>query len=393
VASLADAFAAVPDPRSVRGRWHPLVAILLIAACAVSCDADGLTAVWQWVDDADEQVLARLHVRACPLTGRRRPPSERTIRRVLARVDPQAVQQAAGRFVAARLHVAGLAKASTREREQRRAQRRGRHRGSGRPGVHFDGKMLRGARRGGGRLLGLLAGIAHGSGRVLAQQAIDTKSNEIPALRTLVAGMDLNGYVATGDAAHCQHATAQAILAAGGDYLLTLKANQTQLLKAVAPLLSGPDTDWTDRRHDSTDRGHGRTETRSVRVAPATGIAFPHAAHVFRTVRYTGGLDGQRTSKQVVYGITSLTGAAAEAAEIAVHQRGHWGIENGLHYVRDVTFDEDHSQVRTGHAPQNLAALRNLAIDTFRTAGHVNIAHARRHHTHDYNRILNLYGL
>jgi hypothetical protein len=74
-------------------------------------------------------------------------------------------------------------------------------------------------------------------------------------------------------------------------------------------------------------------------------------------------------------------------------QRGHWHIENRTHYVRDVTYREDHSQVRTGHAPENLATLRNLATGTFRAAGYVNIAHARRHHTHDYTRVLNLYGL
>jgi hypothetical protein len=184
VGSLAEAFAAVPDPRAVRGRWHPLVAILLIAACATTCDADGLTAVWQWVHDADEQVLARLHVRVDPLSGRRRPPSERTIRRVLARVDPQAVQQAAGAFVAARLQAAGLRKPPpVREREQRRTQRQDRSRPAGhphRPGVHFDGKTLRGARRRDGKRLGLLAGVEHGTGRVLAQRAIDTKSNESP---------------------------------------------------------------------------------------------------------------------------------------------------------------------------------------------------------------------
>jgi hypothetical protein len=85
--SLADAFAAVPDPRSPRGRWHPLVAILLIAACAVTCDADGFTAVWQWADDAPQSVLARLGVRVDPLTGLGEPPSERTIRRTVARVS------------------------------------------------------------------------------------------------------------------------------------------------------------------------------------------------------------------------------------------------------------------------------------------------------------------
>jgi hypothetical protein len=182
VRSLAEAFAAVPDPRSRLGRWHPLTSILLIAACATTCDANGMTAMWQWVDDADQQTLARLHVRVDPLSGRRRPPSERTIRRVLARVDPQEVQRAAGAFVAGKLRSAGLGKPPVREREQRRAQLAERSRPPGRPergGVAFDGKTLRGARRRDGRRLGLLAGVEHATGRVLAQRAIDTKTNEI----------------------------------------------------------------------------------------------------------------------------------------------------------------------------------------------------------------------
>jgi predicted transposase YbfD/YdcC len=296
---LADAFAAVPDPRSPRGRWHPLVAILLIAACATTCDADGVTAIWQWVDDADERVLARLRVRRDPWSGRRVPPSERTIQRVLARLarlDPQTVQDAAGAFLAGRLAAAGLVRPPpVREREQRRAQGRDRCRPRRRPrprGVGFDGKVLRGARRPSGKRVGLLAGAEHGSGAVIAQRVIDTKSNEIPELRTLVAGMDLAGTVATADAAHCQRATAEAIVAACGHYLLILKANQVQLLKAVALLLSGPKQQWAGGRHDSTNRGHGRTEHRLVRIAAADGIEFPHAAQVIRTVRYSGGWTG-----------------------------------------------------------------------------------------------------
>lgn len=123
--------------------------------------------------------------------------------------------------------------------------------------------------------MGLLAAAEHDSGAVIAQRAIDTKSNEIPELRTLVAGMDLTGTLATADAAHCQKATAEAIVAAGGHYLLILKANQVKLLKAVAPLQAGTDEQWTGGRHDSTDRGHGRTEERLVRVAAADVIASP----------------------------------------------------------------------------------------------------------------------
>jgi predicted transposase YbfD/YdcC len=173
------------------------------------------------------------------------------------------------------------------------------------------------------------------------------------------AGHRAPAWTSAADAIHCQRATAAAIVAAGVDYLLTRKANQAGLLHAVMARLSGTDAEWAQRAHDHVNRGHGRTEQRTVRVAAATGIDFPHAAQVFRTVRHTGGLDGQRTGKQVVYGITSLTPDAAGPAEIAFYQRGHWSIENRTHHVRDTTFDEDHSQIRTGHAPQNLAALRN----------------------------------
>jgi predicted transposase YbfD/YdcC len=395
VDSLAAAFAAVPDPRSAKGRWHPLAAILLIAACAVTCDADGFTAVWQWAHDAPQEVLLRLGVRADPLTGLARPPSERTIRRTIARVDAQAVEDAAGGFVTSRLRVAGLGSNARTPAEPRSqdpptdapASQRPRRR------VAFDGKVVRGARRPGGRRVTLLAGADHDTATVIGQRQIEDKSNEIPELRTMVAGLDLTGCLATADAAHCQKATAEQVVAAGGHYLLTLKANQAGLLNTVAGLLAGADAEWAGRSHHSTGRGHGRTEQRTVRLAAATDLDFPHAAQVFRTVRYRGGLDGQRTSKQVVYGITSLPPDAAGPADIAADQRGHWSIENRTHHVRDTTFDEDRSQIRTGNAPRAMAALRNLAIGTFRAHGHTNIAHARRHHTHDYNRVLDLYGL
>src|SRR5262249_59899937 len=101
-----------------------------------------------------------------------------------------------------------------------------------------------------------------------------------PELRTQLAGMDLTGCLLTADAAHCQKATATAVVAAGGDYLLILKANQAGLLHAVVGLLRGTDTDWADRTHESRDRGHGPTQQRTVREAPARGIHFPHPGPV-----------------------------------------------------------------------------------------------------------------
>jgi predicted transposase YbfD/YdcC len=390
--------AAVPDPRSARGRRHSLVSIMLVAVCALTCDADGFTGIGQWADDAPAEVLARLRVRRDAWTGAYLPPSERTIRRTLALVDPQQVAARAGRFVAQRLRRAGLGDLpvddrALGEREQRRARRarRDRTRPPGRA-ASADGKSMRGARHGGGQAA-QLAIAAHADGQVLGQQAIAAKSSEIGALRTLAGQMDLSGWLLTADALHCQAATAEAIVNSGGHYLITVKANQPSLLEAIIPLLSGTNDEWADRSHTSTDRGHGRTEERIVRVAAATGIDFPYAAQVVKTTRYRGGLDGQRTSKEVIFAITSLPASQAGPVEIAVYQRGHWSIENGLHHVRDVTFGEDASQIRTGNAPHSMATLRNLIINTFRAHGWANIAHARRHYTHDYQRVLNLYGL
>jgi hypothetical protein len=134
-------------------------------------------------------------------------------------------------------------------------------------------------------------------------------------------------------------------------------------------------------------------EERTVRLAQATDLTFPGASQALRTVRYRGGLDRQRTAKQVVFGITSLTPEQAAPRDIAFAQRSHQTVENRTHHVRDATFDEDHSQVRTAHAPRNMATLRNLAIKTLRATGRANLAHARRHYTHDHHRVLDLYGL
>jgi hypothetical protein len=128
--------------------------------------------------------------------------------------------------------------------------------------------------------------------------------------------------------------------------------------------------------HADTDRGHSRTEHRTLRVADCGDALFPAARQVFRLRRDTGGLDGVRTSKEIVYAITSLTAGLAPPAHLNHYTRRHWTVENRLHYVRDVTFREDLSQLRTGTAPRVIATFRNLSVSAF--AGRANIAHARR---------------
>ncbi len=191
--------------------------------------------------------------------------------------------------------------------------------------------------------------------------------------------MDLTGKVITADALHTQRATAEDLVTAQrADYVLTVKANQPTLFAACQQALSGPARAFA-AEDVSSERGHGRTEQRTTRTRPVTdgdGIDFPHAAQVFRIRRDTGGLDGQ-----------------AGPARLGALVRGHWEIENRVHWVRDVTYDEDRSQVRTGAAPQVMASLRNLAISAFRLAGHSNIAAALRWAARDYHRPLTILGL
>jgi hypothetical protein len=144
------------------------------------------------------------------------------------------------------------------------------------------------------------------------------------------------------------------------------------------------------------DKGHGRIEIRRIWTSTELNdyLEFPHLNQVFRIERITSDLQGNPLRKdEMVYGVTSLTEQQASAAELLQFNRGQWEIENRLHWVRDVTFDEDRSQVRRGHGPQVMASLRNLAISLLRMAGATNIASATRHLGRRTDKALRLLGL
>ncbi|ACZ88078.1 ISAs1 family transposase [Streptosporangium roseum] len=383
---LIDRFTLISDPRSTRGRRHCLASILAIVACAtVAVGGDCLTAIEQWADNAPQHILADLHIWRDPFTGLHRPPSERTIRRVLAALDGDELDACLTTFLnrppglpAAETHDRLPAPASRRtEREARRAAHRSPTPAPGLlPAYAVDGKRLKGARHPDGGRVHLISLAAHLDATVHAQRQIPAKSSEIGALDT-------------------QRASARLLIEEHhAHYVMIVKANQPTLHATAITALTGTDTDFAAVTHRETHRGHGRTEYRILRTAPADGIDFPYAAQVFRVLRHRGGLDGIRHSKEVCYGITDLTARQAGPAHLAAYVRGHWkAIENGVHHVRDVTFAEDACQARTATLPRALAAFRNLATGTLRRAGHVNIAHARREHGYDHQRVLDLFNL
>jgi predicted transposase YbfD/YdcC len=385
--SLAGRLAGVPDPRKPRGRRHRLVVVLVLTACAtLVVGNDCVTAIWQWAAGADQEVLARIGARYDAWTGRYLVPSEPTFRRVLAGVDGDALDDAVSGYVTDVL--AGQAPAPVlpavagpAEREQRRAVTRqvtAQVPAGLLPAAAIDGKLLRGSVTPAGRVF-LVAAIDHATGAVLGQRQVADKRGENTALQPLLSSLDTTGMVFTLDALHTTKKTARLITGPlNAHYILILKANQPLALQAAQALLSGADTMFAGHTDTADDRGHGRTEHRTLRVAPADDALFPGARQVFRLRRDTGGLDGVRTSKEIVYGVVSLTAELAGPAHLSHYTRQHWCVENRLHWVRDVTFREDSSQLRTGNAPRNLAAFRNLALSTIRFAGRANIAHTRR---------------
>jgi predicted transposase YbfD/YdcC len=348
-ARLLQALAAVPDPRARRGVRHRLAVILGLAVCAVLAGARSFTAIAEWAADADPATRDALEITGVV-------PSEATFRRTLQNLDADALDEAAGAWA-----------------RQRTAPAPGARRV-----IAVDGKTLRGSGVAGGPGRHLLAALDHAHGVVLGQVDVEATTNEIPMLATLLDGVDLAGTVVTADALHAQRAHAEYLAGQRGAHcLITVKRNQPGLHAQLAAL------PWRQvpAAHDAREKGHGRAQWRTVKVtAVAAGLAFPHAAQAIQIIRRRRPLNGTKWSTETVHAITSLTATQARPAELASIIRGHWLIEDRLHWVRDMDWDEDRSQVRTGNGPRVMASLRNLAITALRLTGQTSIAAALRYH-------------
>ena len=201
---------------------------------------------------------------------------------------------------------------------------------------------------------------------------------ELSVAPAVLAAVPLRGRLVTGDALYCHRALCQQIRAAGGDYLVVVKRNQPRLHADVALLFTAPPPGEVFATATQRDRHGDRHEVRHFWASTALRgyLDWPGAHQVCKVERVTtrAGI----VTRQVRYFITSLDPSVTPAT-LLCHVRGHWGIENRLHYVRDVTLGEDASQVRSGAAPQVMAAPRNTILALLRHAGWTNIAAAIRH--------------
>jgi len=358
---LLSALSAVPDPRQRRGRRYAWPLLLTLIAAALASGERNVRAVGQWVAEHAEELTAAL----APPRGRL--PSTATLRRVLRAVDVDALEQRLASFAAGLPAAPPAASPADPWR-----------------GQAVDGQAVRGANRHGAdlHLVGL---VRHGDGMVLGQVAVADKSNEITAAPRLLAGRNLAGTVTTMDALLAQQGFAAQIRAQDGHYLMVVKTNQPQLYHAIDRLFATPPPPLpSDCLAVATTfaTGHGRLERRQLeRSAALTGyLAWPDAQQVLRrTCRRVIATTGE-IQEEATYGVTSLPPTDATPAQIEALWRGHWTIENKVHYVRDVTLGEDACQVRVGTAPQALAALRNGVLNLLRPLGWTRIPDALRHY-------------
>ncbi|GAC1469772.1 MAG: ISAs1 family transposase [Ktedonobacteraceae bacterium] len=348
--SLYEVFATIPDPRSKHGLRYELAYLLTCLVAGLLCNCDSTVALAQWCRD-QRLLLIRLFGPRDFLC-----PSDSLYRKLLPRLDADHLEWVLAAWIRRTL----CAQADDP--------------------IAFDGKTVRGARTDEQSAPHLLSFRTHHSQETLLQVVVSEKTNEIPVAQALLPCLPVKGRIFTADALHTQKEFMRCVDVLGGKTLLTVKNNQPMLYADLATYFADPHASC---EHSFTlDRHRGRIERRSIRVSSemnsylADWPLIQQVAELTRTVtvRTTG-----KTSHEVVYLITPLTAQEATPQRLLELVRGHWSIENSSHYVRDVTFGEDRSRLRSGQAPQIMATLRNLAITLIHRQGSSQIAATRRH--------------
>lgn len=339
-ASMVKHFESLPDPRHQRNRRHRLVDVIVIAVCGVIAGCEGPTAIHRWAKVKEPWLRELLELPHGI-------PSRDCLRRVLSLLKPAAFQSCFQNW---------LAESFTTDDGKTRH-------------IAIDGKTLRRSHDRGGALgpLHVVSAWASQQGVALGQLATDEKSNEITAIPELIDQIDVKDAVVTIDAMGCQREIAQKIVNAKGDYVLAVKDNQPKLCEAIRDFFTEHLEDdlqrVSHRRSETHETCHGRTDDRYYYLAKlpedfSLAKQWPGLKAIGMAVRVTEHADG-RASDDVRYYITSRYTSGQKFADAV---RGHWSIENTLHWVLDVTFDEDQSRSRNRRLADNLAWLRRLAI-------------------------------
>lgn len=375
--------ACIPDPRSRRGQRYEWPYLLTLIAAAMLAGQESILAMSQWVTMNEAVFVEKLNPR------RKTTPSYATLRRALCRLDIESFEHHLAAFTQ-KLDDEDCNSGSveTPTGEQLRGQ-------------SVDGKTLRGASAHGDKVH-LVSIVRHESAAVLAQTATQFGIDEPKAAKELLTRLSLVNTVTTMDALYTERPLAEQILEAGGEYLMVVKRNQSTLhqeielaFTALPPTSSRENEFWDYEECSSRESKRGRTEWRRLERTTALNdyLNWPAVGQVmrrsYRRVQRRSGL----VSHGVHYGITSLSPEQIALPQLAQLWRWHWTIENCVHYIRDVSLGEDRCQVRSGDAPQALAALRNTIITALRLDGWAHIPNALRRFSHSPQDALRFLGV
>jgi predicted transposase YbfD/YdcC len=372
VPSLAQALSELPDFRQAQGKRYDLLPILLLSCIAMMCGCTSQSAIADWGHNYSRLWLRKLGFkRACS-------PSQSTLHRIFKGIDVAKLELLLSDWSQQVFRLIGFTTPTDIE------------------GASIDGKLLCGSSKQKAAQPHLLASLSHKLGLVLGQVSVSEKCNEITASKDSIEMLVLEGVVITGDAMFTQREMAKRIISKGGDYLISVKANQPSLLEDIKQAFV---EQWwmadTLSQAKSMDVYAGRIEERTLKASTAMcGYSdWPGLKQVLKMERKITFKRTEVSRQEEAYAITSLDEDRASAEELLKLWREHWHIENKLHYVRDVTFKEDKSQVRAGKIPQVMAALRNAAISLMRVTGAINIAAACRRYAAQPGLALSAIGL
>lgn len=319
----------IPDHRRAQGKRHPLPTVLILAILAIASGAASYQAISEWALNYQEILKQDVSFIAFHI------PDKTTYHRVFAKLNVEAFEDALGSWLQTITH--------TKAGE----------------GIAIDGKTTAKDK------FHLVAAFAHKAKSVLFQKGTDTKGKELVIGPQVLENVYVKDRIITADALHTQKDFCETITSRGGGYVFVVKGNQPKLEADITLFFENPPFKAKWETFETVEKNKGRIEKRTIRMSKdlTDYLNWPGLTHVFKVQRDRS--DKNQKSTEVVYGIASLPEEYSSIKDLAKYLRGHWSIENNLHRVRDVSFGEDKSTIRKGHAPEVMAGLRNLVISIF----------------------------
>lgn len=360
IGSLYEYLEQIEDKRQAKGRRYKLIDLLVLMLLAKLGGEDTPSGMAEWISHRKETWVA------CQIIDKPKTASHMTYRRILQEIiSAEGFEKILQQYHRRRLEM---------ECEII---------------ITIDGKTVRGTiPYGACRGAHLLAVYVPSQGLVLAQAEVDKKENEIVVAPKIVSQVILAGMIVIADAMHTQKSLSEQVVAANADYVWTVKDNQARtrwaiektFVQEVCNLQKGAPLSADIHMATTTHKRNGRIEQRTVMTSTQLNdyLQWPHVAQVFRIERIVHHPHGKGKTREIVYGLTSLTPQKAGPEKLLALFREYWKIENGLHYRRDVTLHEDATRQTIGSAGHNMAILNNLVIGLCLGMGYKNLASARR---------------